>query len=86
MPNVHVNNTSTYFAVGQVLKTPVSFLVDTAAGLRGDIWNRVMPENNGMDKEVAYNLVVVQVSYSKICTCFEVRKYKLTYNLEKIFV
>ena len=33
MPNVHVNNTSSYFVVGKVLETPVSFLVDTGAGV-----------------------------------------------------
>ena len=62
VPNVHVNNISSYFVVGKVLETPVSFLVDTGAGvslLRGDIWDRVMPENNGMDKEAAYHLVGV---------------------------
>ena len=40
----------------------MSFLIDTGAGvslLRGDIWDRVMPENNGMDKEAVYCLVGV---------------------------
>ena len=53
---------SSYFVVGTVLETPVSFLVDTGAGislLRGDIWDRAMPENNGMDKEAAYRPVGV---------------------------
>ena len=45
-----------------MLETPVSFLVDMGAGvslLRGDIWDRVVPENNGMDREVTYRLVGV---------------------------
>ena len=40
IPNVHVNNISSYFVVGKVLETPVSFLADTGVGvslLRGDI-------------------------------------------------
>ena len=60
IPNVYVNNISSYIVVGKVLETPMSSLVDTGAGvslLRGDIWDRVMPENNGMDKEAAYRLV-----------------------------
>ena len=32
IPNVHVNNISSYFVVGKVLEIPVSFLVDTGAG------------------------------------------------------
>ena len=40
MPTVHFNNVSSYFVVGEVFETPVSFLVDTGAGvplLQGDI-------------------------------------------------
>ena len=40
----------------------MSFLIDMGAGvslLRGDIWDRVVPENNGMDREVTYRLVGV---------------------------
>ena len=62
LPNVHVNNISSYFVVGKVLETPVSFLVDMGAGvslLQGDIWDRVVPENNEMDREVTYRLVGV---------------------------
>ena len=62
MLNVHVNNISSYFVVGKMLETPVSFLVDMGVGVslpRGDIWDRVMPENNGMGKEAAYRLVGV---------------------------
>ena len=55
MQNVHINNVSSYFVVGRVLEAPVSFLVDMGAGvslLRGDVWDRVMPENNEMRKEL----------------------------------
>ena len=40
IPNVLVNNKSSYFVVGKMLETPVSFLADTGVGvslLRGDI-------------------------------------------------
>ena len=50
MPTVHINNVSSYFVVGEVFETPVSFLVD----IQGDMWDRLVPENNGMDREVAY--------------------------------
>ena len=50
MPTVHINNVSRYFVVGEVFETPVSFLVD----IQGDMWDRLVPENNGMDREVAY--------------------------------
>ena len=62
LPNVHVNNISSYFVVGKVFETPVSFLVDAAARvslLREDIWDRVVPESNRMDREVTYRLVGV---------------------------
>ena len=57
MPTVHINNVSSYLVVGEVFETPVPFLVDMGAGvslLQGDIWDRLVPENNGMDREVAH--------------------------------
>ena len=62
VPNVHINNVSGCFVVGRVLEALVSFLVDTGAGvslLRGDVWDRAMPENNEMRKEVTDRLVGV---------------------------
>ena len=50
MPTVHINNVSSYFVVGEVFETPVSFLAD----IQGDMWDRLVPENNGMDREVAH--------------------------------
>ena len=69
MPNVHINNISSYFVVGRVLETPVSFLVDTGAGISllwGDVWDKTMPENNGMKKEVAECLVGVDENPIKV--------------------
>ena len=50
MPTVHINKVSSYFVVGEVFETPVSFLVDMGAGvslLQGDIWDRLVPETMG---------------------------------------
>ena len=69
IPNMHINNISSYFVVGRVLETPVSFLVDMGAGISllwGDVWDKTMPENNGMKKEVAECLVGVDENPIKV--------------------
>ena len=33
MLTIHINNVSSYFVVGEVFETPVSFLVDTGVGV-----------------------------------------------------
>ena len=45
-----------------MFETPVSFLVDTGAGvslLRGDVWDRAMPGNMKMELKGTYRLVGV---------------------------
>ena len=62
MPHVNISNASSYFVVGKVFKTPVSFLVDTGAGvslLQGDVWDRAMPENTKMELKGTDRLVGV---------------------------
>ena len=63
MPHVNINNdVSSYVVVGKVFETPVSFLVDTGAGislLRGYVWDRAVPENTKMELKQTYRLVDV---------------------------
>ena len=62
MPHVNIDNVSSYFVVGKVFKTPVSFLVGTGAGislLRGDVWERALPENAKMELKGTDRLVGV---------------------------
>ena len=62
MPHVDINNVSSYFVVGKVFETPVSFLVDTGAGvylLQGDVWDRAVPGNTKMELKGTYKLVGV---------------------------
>ena len=63
MPHVNINNdVSSYVVVGKVFETPVSFLVDTGAGislLRGFVWDRAVPENTKMELKQTYRLVDV---------------------------
>ena len=62
MPQVNINNVSSYFVVGKLFETPESFLVNTGAGislLRGDVWDRAMPENIKMELKGTDRLVGV---------------------------
>ena len=62
VPHVNINNVSSYFVVEKVFKTPVSFLVDTGAGVslfRGDVWDRAVPGNTKVELKGTYRLVNV---------------------------
>ena len=62
MQGVNVNNVSSYFVLGKVFSSPVSFLVDTGAGvslLRGDVWDKVAPSNCKKKLQTANSLVGV---------------------------
>ena len=63
MPHVNINNdVSSYVVVEKVFETPISFLVDTGAGislLRGFVWDRAVPENTKMELKQTYRLVDV---------------------------
>ena len=62
VPNVNINNVSSYFVVGKVFKTPVSFLVDTSVRVslfRGNVWDRTVPGNTKIELKGTYRLVGV---------------------------
>ena len=62
MQDVNINNVSSYFVLGFVYECPVSFLVDTGAGvslLRGDVWEKAVPHSSGCDSQGACRLVGV---------------------------
>lgn len=62
MQDVNINNISSYFVLGCVYKCPVSFLVDTGAGvslLRGDVWEKAVPHSSACDLQGACRLVGV---------------------------
>ena len=62
MHDVNINNISSYFVLGCVCECPVSFLVDTGAGvslLRGDVWEKAVPHNSACDLQGTCRLVGV---------------------------
>ena len=62
MQDVSINTVSSYFVLGYVFDCPVSFLVDTGAGvslIRGDIWEKAVPHNSARDLQGACRLVKV---------------------------
>ena len=70
MQDVNINNISSYFVLGCVYKCPVSFLVDTGAGvslLRGDIWEKALPHSSACDLQGACRLIGVDGIPIKVC-------------------
>ena len=62
VPDMQGVNVSSYFVLGKVFGTPVSFLVDTGAGvslIRGDVWNKAVPSNYKKQLQTASGLVGV---------------------------
>ena len=60
MQDVNINNISSYFVLGFVYECPLSFLVDTGAGvslLCGDIWEKAVPRGSACDYQGACRLV-----------------------------
>ena len=69
MQDVNINNISSYFVLGCVCECPVSFLVDTGAGvslLRGDVWEKAVPHSSAYDLQGACRLVGVDVIPIKV--------------------
>ena len=66
IPDVQgVNNVQSYFVLGKVYSSPVSFLVDTGAGvslIRGDVWDKAVPSNYKQKLQTANSLVGVDGS------------------------
>ena len=62
MQDVNINNISSYFVLGFVYICPLSFLVDTGAGvslLCGDIWEKAVPRGSACDYQGTCRLVGV---------------------------
>ena len=70
MQDVNINNISSYFVLGCVCECPVSFLVDTGAGvslLRGDVWEKAVPNSSAYALQGACRLVGVDGIPIKVC-------------------
>ena len=70
MQDVNINNISSYFVLGCVCECPVSFLVDTGAGvslLRGDVWEKAVPNSSAYALQGACRLIGVDGVPIKVC-------------------